>query len=77
MQLIEQIGMVLLVFALLGGLLWFSKRRGLASFALSGRRGGNAQNCSLTWKNRIGNCSKCCSRSVVTLPQRPRKQHTH
>jgi flagellar biosynthetic protein FliO len=43
MQLTEQIGMVLLVFALLGGLLWFSKRRGLASFALRGRRGGGAR----------------------------------
>jgi flagellar biosynthetic protein FliO len=43
MQLTEQIGMVLLVFALLGGLLWFSKRRGLASFALRGRRSGNAR----------------------------------
>jgi len=37
MQLTEQIGMVLLVFALLGGLLWFSKRRGLAAFSIRGR----------------------------------------
>ena len=37
MQLTEQIGMVLLVFALLGGLLWFSKRRGLAAFSIGGR----------------------------------------
>jgi flagellar biogenesis protein FliO len=41
MQLTEQIGMVLLVFALLGGLLWFAKRRGLASFAVGPRRGGS------------------------------------
>jgi flagellar biogenesis protein FliO len=34
MQLTEQIGMVLVVFALLGGLLWFAKRRGLASFPM-------------------------------------------
>ena len=39
MQLTEQIGMVLLVFALLGGLLWFSKRRGVAAFSLGGRGG--------------------------------------
>ena len=39
MQLTEQIGMVLLVFALLGGLLWFSKRRGLAAFSMGGRGG--------------------------------------
>ena len=37
MELTEQIGMVLLVFALLGGLVWFTKRRGLAS--LASRRG--------------------------------------
>jgi flagellar biosynthetic protein FliO len=43
MQLTEQIGMVLLVFALLGGLLWFSKRRGLASFPLGPRRSANAR----------------------------------
>lgn len=43
MQLTEQIGMVLLVFALLGGLLWFSKRRGLASFPLSSRRSANGR----------------------------------
>jgi len=43
MQLSEQIGMVLLVFALLGGLLWFSKRRGLASFSLGPRRGANGR----------------------------------
>lgn len=39
MQLTEQIGMVLLVFALLGGLLWFSKQRGLASFSFGSKRG--------------------------------------
>jgi len=33
MELTEQIVMVLIVFALLGGLVWFTKRRGLASFA--------------------------------------------
>jgi flagellar biosynthetic protein FliO len=43
MQLTEQIGMVLLVFALLGGLLWFAKRRGLASFAVGSRRSGSAR----------------------------------
>jgi len=37
MQLTEQIGMVLLVFALLGGLLWFTKKRGLAAFRVGGR----------------------------------------
>jgi flagellar biogenesis protein FliO len=35
MQLTEQIGMVLLVFALMGGLLWFAKRRGMASFPMA------------------------------------------
>jgi flagellar biogenesis protein FliO len=43
MQLTEQIGMVLAVFALLGGLLWFSKRRGWASFPVGTRRGGNGR----------------------------------
>jgi flagellar biogenesis protein FliO len=48
MQLTEQLGMVLLVFALLGGLLWFAKRRGLAalpmaSFPKKFGRGGNAR----------------------------------
>jgi flagellar biosynthetic protein FliO len=43
MQLTEQIGMVLLVFALLGGLLWFAKRRGLAAFSLGRRQGGNGR----------------------------------
>jgi flagellar biosynthetic protein FliO len=43
MQLTEQIGMVLLVFALLGGLLWFSKKRGLAAFSLGARRGGSGK----------------------------------
>lgn len=41
MEIAEQIAMVLLVFALLGGLLWVLKRRGLASLALPARRGGN------------------------------------
>jgi flagellar biogenesis protein FliO len=40
MELTEQIGMVLLVFALLGGLLWIAKARGLAAFRPGGRRGG-------------------------------------
>jgi flagellar biosynthetic protein FliO len=39
MQLTEQIGMVLVVFGLLGGLLWFAKRRGLAAFRVTGRGG--------------------------------------
>jgi flagellar biogenesis protein FliO len=43
MQLTEQIGMVLLVFGLLGALLWFSKRRGLASFGAGARRGGRGR----------------------------------
>lgn len=43
MQLSEQIGMVLLVFALLGGLLWFAKRRGVASFSVGPRRGANGR----------------------------------
>lgn len=43
MQLTEQLGMVLLVFALLGGLLWFARRRGLASFPMRTRRGGNGR----------------------------------
>jgi flagellar biogenesis protein FliO len=38
MQLTEQITMVLAVFALLGALLWFAKRRGMASFPMSLRR---------------------------------------
>jgi len=43
MQLTEQIGMVLLVFGLLGGLLWFTKQRGLASFRVGARRGGRGR----------------------------------
>lgn len=38
MELTEQIAAILGVFALLGGMLWFLRRRGLASFP--GRRGG-------------------------------------
>lgn len=38
MELTEQITMVLAVFALLGALLWFAKRRGMASFPMSLRR---------------------------------------
>jgi flagellar biogenesis protein FliO len=41
MELTEQVAMVLAVFALLGGLLWFAKRRGLASLPILSRRGGN------------------------------------
>jgi len=33
MELTEQIAMVLAVFALLGALVWFTKRRGVSSFA--------------------------------------------
>jgi len=43
MQLTEQIAMVLLVFGLLGGLLWFAKRRGFASLPLGSRRGGSGR----------------------------------
>ncbi len=43
MQLTEQIGMVLLVFALMGGLLWFAKRRGMASFPVGPRRSSNGR----------------------------------
>ncbi len=43
MQLTEQIGMVLLVFALLGALLWFTKKRGMPSFSIGARRGGNGR----------------------------------
>lgn len=43
MQLTEQIGMVLLVFALLGGLLWFAKTRGLAAFRVGARRGNHGR----------------------------------
>jgi flagellar biogenesis protein FliO len=38
MQLTEQIAMVLLVFMLLGALLWFARRRGMASFPLGSRK---------------------------------------
>jgi flagellar biosynthetic protein FliO len=43
MQLTEQLGMVLLVFALLGGLLWFARRRGMTSFPLGSRKSGNGR----------------------------------
>jgi len=43
MQLTEQIGMVLAVFALLGGLLWFAKTRGLAALRVGARRAGNTR----------------------------------
>jgi flagellar biosynthetic protein FliO len=38
MELTEQITMVLVVFALLGGLLWLLKKRGIASLPVVGRR---------------------------------------
>jgi flagellar biosynthetic protein FliO len=41
MELTEQITMVLAVFALLGALVWFLKKRGLASINLAPRRGGS------------------------------------
>ncbi len=37
----EQVAMVLIVFALLGGVLWMLKKRGLASLALPSRRGAS------------------------------------
>jgi flagellar biogenesis protein FliO len=43
MQLTEQLGMVLAVFALLGGLLWFARRRGMASFPLGSRKSGSGR----------------------------------
>jgi len=43
MQLTEQIGMVLLVFALLGGLFWFAQSRGLAAFRIGAPRCGNGR----------------------------------
>lgn len=43
MELTEQIGMILAVFVLLGGLLWFAKRRGMATFPIGSRRGGSGK----------------------------------
>jgi flagellar biosynthetic protein FliO len=43
MQLSEQIGMILLVFALLGGLLWFAKRRGMVALGAMPRRSGSTR----------------------------------
>ena len=43
MELTEQITMGLLVFALLGGLIWVLKRRGMVSLRLSPRRGGSTR----------------------------------
>ena len=43
MELFEQVAMVLVVFALLGGLLWFAKRRGIANMPLGRRRTGDAR----------------------------------
>lgn len=43
MELTEQIAMVLVVFALLGGLLFLAKKRGLAALPLMGRRGTGAR----------------------------------
>ena len=42
MELTEQIAMVLVVFALLGGLLWLLKKRGMASLRLRAPRGAGA-----------------------------------
>jgi flagellar biogenesis protein FliO len=42
-QVTEQIGMVLLVFALLGGVLWLAKKRGMAAWGAGVRRGGNGR----------------------------------
>jgi flagellar biogenesis protein FliO len=43
MELTEQIAMVLVVFALLGGLLWVLKRRGFASLPLGPRRNAGSR----------------------------------
>ncbi len=43
MELFEQVAMVLIVFALLGGLLWFAKKRGFASVPLGRRRTGDVR----------------------------------
>jgi flagellar biosynthetic protein FliO len=43
MELTEQIAMVLIVFALLGGLLWLLKKRGLASLPMIRRRGAGTR----------------------------------
>jgi len=43
MEILEQIAMVLVVFALLGGLLWFAKKRGIASVPLGRRRSGDGR----------------------------------
>ena len=40
MEIAEQITMVVAVFALLGAMLWFFKRRGMAALSLGSRRGG-------------------------------------
>jgi flagellar biosynthetic protein FliO len=38
MEIAEQVSMVLLVFALLGGMLWFLKRRGVAALSFTSRK---------------------------------------
>ena|SRR5690348_16859002 len=43
MEIAEQVSMVLLVFAILGGLVWFLKRRGMATFALPMRKSGKTR----------------------------------
>jgi len=43
MELTEQIAMVLAVFALLGGLLWLLKKRGIASLPVVRRRASGAR----------------------------------
>ena len=54
MQLTEQIAMVLAVFALLGGLLWFAKRRGMASFPIGSRRSGSARRLEVLERLSLG-----------------------
>jgi flagellar biosynthetic protein FliO len=43
MELAEQISMVLLVFAILGGTVWFLKKRGMASLSLPLRKSGRTR----------------------------------
>jgi flagellar biosynthetic protein FliO len=54
MELTNQITMVLLVFALLGGLLWFLKKRGLASLSLPQRRGGSTRRMEVLERVSLG-----------------------
>lgn len=43
MDFVQQLAMVLLVLALLAGLLWMLRNRGMASFRLGGRASGSAK----------------------------------